>query len=406
MYKKIIAVISAVLILVMGMAGCSGKPGGSDPAQTDPSQAEPSQAELQENDYTDDIAIVKEVFDKIKADDAVNQITYFVSFKLKYSTESKKDSEFESDHYTLSYEGDGTVALSFDTKGTEVVSTDFFDPEVVGKDLLINGVGYLTGFQHEKYTYKDEFTDKTADGENRTEDVSKENERTFEIAVDDDRFYASSNAKSQDFNDPGNDAEDSFSGKIMKAAFIDAIPAELISDAASNLLYMDAWPYIRTVTAYSNELFANMDFSDDAAINTFFEENDIRAEKTDESVRISFVLDVSSAMERSLPDPTPGAHMKVSGTMEFDKETGELTEYAYDMAELLSEILKADEADRDEFSSKVDEFTVTGKNVVLTENKVKIVLDDIVNKEYEEYDSASGDEFMDAIVEHLMPSGK
>ena len=380
--------MAAVLILAMSLAGCSGSGGSSD------------------KDYTDDIAIVKEVFDTIKSDDAIDEITYFVSFKQKYSVESKSDSEFESDDYSMSYEGDGTVALSFDTKGTEVVSTDFFDPEVVGKDLLINGVGYLTGFQHEKYTYKDEFTDKTSDGESRAEEVSKEDERTFEIAVDDDYFYASNTAKSQDLNDSENNKEDAFSGKIMKAAFIDAIPAELISDSTSALLYMDAWPYIRIVTQYSNEMFGNMDFSDDAAITEFFKKNDIRAEETGDSVKISFATDASAALERSLPDPTPGAPMIIKGTMEFDKKTGELTEYAYDLTDLFAEILKADEKDKAEYSSKAEEFTVTGKNVDSTEKKVHAYLDDIVKKEYKEYDSADRGTFMDDFVEHVLPSDK
>lgn len=117
------------------------------------------------------------------------------------------------------------------------------------------------------------------------------------------------------------------------------------------------------------------------------------------------MLDVSEIMDRFSLE-SASAPLTVKGTMEFDKETGELTEYFYDVTELFGAILNADEADTTEYSATADEFTVSGKNVVLTENKVKIVLDDIVNKEYEEYDSASGYEFMDAFVEHLMPSGK
>ena len=93
-------------------------------------------------DYTDDTTIVVSLLNALQMGaNKHSEKGYITSFKQKYSLTYNDDTEFETDNYVLSYDGEGYVTLSYTVRDGENIES-----EVIGKELLSKANGYLFGF--------------------------------------------------------------------------------------------------------------------------------------------------------------------------------------------------------------------------------------------------------------------
>ena len=342
-------------------------------------------------DYTDDTTIVVSLLNALQMGaNKHSEKGYITSFKQKYSLTYNDDTEFETDNYVLSYDGEGYVTLSYTVRDGENIES-----EVIGKELLSKANGYLFGFQRDKYSFKDDYTDKTDAEKSRTIDENYEDLRIFAVQVDDDYFYVSSSDTYTDKLYPEDNRDDSFNGKIKKNLVIDSVSDKMVTNTAQQLLYMDAWPYIEQLIKYSDTVFTGLDITDTNAISLFITENNVSVCDNGDTETISFSFN-SGEIFFIDPEKKLKNAPNIYGKIEIDKSTGEMVSYSYDLKEFAIGWMNIGMQGKMEYNYVVDEFVAEG--VRLNEPLGDLPFE----YEYVEYDENTQDEFIEKFHANVM----
>ena len=342
-------------------------------------------------DYTDDTTIVVSLLNALQMGaNKHSEKGYITSFKQKYSLTYNDDTEFETDNYVLSYDGEGYVTLSYTVRDGENIES-----EVIGKELLSKANGYLFGFQRDKYSFKDDNTDKTDAEKSRTIDENYEDLRIFAVQVDDDYFYVASSDTYTDKLYPEDNRDDSFNGKIKKNLVIDSVSDKMVTNTAQQLLYMDAWPYIEQLIKYSDTVFTGLDITDTNAISLFITENNVSVCDNGDTETISFSFN-SGEIFFIDPEKKLKNAPNIYGKIEIDKSTGEMVSYSYDLKEFAIGWMNIGMQGKMEYNYVVDEFVAEG--VRLNESLGDLPFE----YEYVEYDENTQDEFIEKVHANVM----
>ena len=342
-------------------------------------------------DYTDDTTIVVSLLNALQMGaNKHSEKGYITSFKQKYSLTYNDDTEFETDNYVLTYDGEGYVTLSYTVRDGENIES-----EVIGKELLSKANGYLFGFQRDKYSFKDDYTDKTDAEKSRTIDENYEDLRIFAVQVDDDYFYVASSDTYTDKLYPEDNRDDSFNGKIKKNLVIDSVSDKMVTNTAQQLLYMDAWPYIEQLIKYSDTVFTGLDITDTNAISLFITENNVSVCDNGDTETISFSFD-SGEIFFIDPEKKLKNAPNIYGKIEIDKSTGEMVSYSYDLKEFAIGWMNIGMQGKMEYNYVVDEFVAEG--VRLNEPLGDLPFE----YEYTEYDENTQDEFIEKFQANVM----
>ena len=342
-------------------------------------------------DYTDDTTIVVSLLNALQMGaNKHSEKGYITSFKQKYSLTYNDDTEFETDNYVLSYDGEGYVTLSYTVRDGENIES-----EVIGKELLSKANGYLFGFQRDKYSFKDDYTDKTDAEKSRTIDENYEELRVFAVQVDDDYFYVASSDTYTDKLYPEDNRDESFNGKIKKNLVVDSVSDKMVTNTAQQLLYMDAWPYIEQLITYSDTVFTGLDITDTNAISLFITENNVSVCDNGDTETISFSFN-SGEIFFIDPEKKLKNAPNIYGKIEIDKSTGEMVSYSYDLKEFAIGWMNIGMQGKMEYNYVVDEFVAEG--VRLNEPLGDLPFE----YEYVEYDENTQDEFIEKFHANVM----
>ena len=343
-------------------------------------------------DYTDDdTTIVVSLLNALQMGaNKHSEKGYITSFKQKYSLMYNDDTEFETDNYVLSYDGEGYVTLSYTVRDGENIES-----EVIGKELLSKANGYLFGFQRDKYSFKDDYTDKTDAEKSRTIDENYEELRIFAVQVDDDYFYVASSDTYTDKLYPEDNRDESFNGKIKKNLVVDSVSDKMVTNTAQQLLYMDAWPYIEQLIKYSDTVFTGLDITDTNAISLFITENNVSVCDNGDTETISFSFN-SGEIFFIDPEKKLKNAPNIYGKIEIDKSTGEMVSYSYDLKEFAIGWMNIGMQGKMEYNYVVDEFVAEG--VRLNEPLGDLPFE----YEYVEYDENTQDEFIEKFQANVM----
>ena len=308
---------------------------------------------------------------------------YEVSFRQEYEIESRS----ETDEINVSYVGEGSVMLSYDPVG------ESGDSRLA--DFIASENGYISGVQNETFKcYNKE--DREGDADDRIDDVEYSLEHEFTLKTDGGELYAASDSKYTDFKDEKNSCDDTFSGKIDKEVLLGSVSEERIGKAMTRLLFMDAWEYIRQFGDLSEKYLEELDFSNAKAVRDFMSEKEITVDDRGDTVYVTFVLD-SAQIVADITDKDAEHLPKIYGSMELDKETGDVLYFEYNFGQyLLASLMKSGEG-VPSYKAEVKDFTVEGR--ILGKELEDLTLE----REFVEYTDEDKFEFINAFSEHIIP---
>ena len=313
---------------------------------------------------------------------------YEVSFRQEYEIEAKSESDTESSDLIVYYEGEGCVKLSYRLDSSE-------NGEARMTDLFASDNGYFTGIQKEKYKcYNKE--DHENDEDDRLDDIEYAIEHEFTVKTDGKDLLTASDSKYTDFKDGTNSFDDSFSGKIDKQALLGSVSEETVAKAMTRLLFMDAWEYIQQFGELSEKYLSDLDFSNAKAVNDFIREKEIAIDDRGDTVFVSFVLD-SAEIVADITEKDSDHLPKIYGSMELEKETGNVLHFEYNFGQyLLDALMKAGE-DKPYYKVDVKDFTVDGR--FLNTGLEDLTLD----RSFVEYTDENKADFIVAFLKHMIP---
>ena len=342
--------------------------------------------------YSYEAKIVKQLLTGLSEDaNQYHKKSYEISFKEKYNVESKSKSELVDNDFSISYEGEGSVQLSYKIDTNEKIG-----PEI--SNLTEFGNGYLTGVQKEKLTYynKEDSDDNRLD---RTEDINYDMKHEFIIKVDDNDYYAVGKRNYTDYNNSNNNKNDSFYGKIDKEVFKNSVSNERMTKTIQKLMYMDTWKYVEQLSSLSNNFFKELNFSNAKAVNTFIKNHEIKIVENGKNVKVSFTLDTAKIASKLSDIKKNFDYLpKIYGTMEIEKETGNVIHFEYNLSNYLLAIFMKSGENKPYYKANVDEFIIEGKILNTT-------LEDLtIDKEFKEYNEDNKQEFLKQFQEYVIPN--
>ena len=339
--------------------------------------------------YPPEAKIVKQLFDGLKAGLNQNDAKgYKVAFRQKYDLESKEIHDYGDIDFAVSYEGEGSVQLSFEQAGSGETS-----PRLT--DLIRSGNGFIAGTQKEKLKYYNQ-EDHKKDEDDRIDDIEYEMDHEFEVRTDSRDCYVSSKSAYIDRKDASNDYQDSFYGKIGKEVLLKDASEERLTKRLSELLFMDAWTYIREFSELSNRYFQELDLSNAKAVEEFIRKHQITTEERNNTVLVRFVLKAyrspsgtSGEAEENVPD--------IYGTMEIERNTGNVLHFEYDFGQYLLASLMREGEGKAYYKADVREFIIEGQVLNTT-------LEDLpVNQKFREFGEEDKAEFIREFSRRIIP---
>ncbi|MBQ7173738.1 MAG: hypothetical protein IJR88_06455 [Clostridia bacterium] len=345
--------------------------------------------------YSHDAKIVKQLLVGLNTNiTQTGKKGFAVSFREQYDVEAQEDPNIDEVSFSISYVGEGNVSMSYELSCNE--EADAID---LGH-LMEHGAGYLSGTQKESYVYYDKSTS-LVDGEEiaNIQDVAYSLDHSFTVKIDGEDCYVAGESLYRDQKSEENDLADQFYGKIDKAVLLDTFSREELAEATQRLFFMDSWTYVKQIADLSNRYFKTLDLKNPQEVNAFMKKHRITVQENGNVVKVGFVLDTTEIFAKE-SDMDLGELPAITGSMEIERESGDVLHFEYDLGQLLLSLLMKMNTGRPYFKATVGEFILEGRVLNST------MEDKLPDGEFTEYDEASKAEFIYEFSKHIIPFGQ